>query len=313
MRSLLLLLAVVLAGCGQAGAGSGAPSADAQQVVSDRGVSLTIPDGWSGVALRGRVQVRDYTGAGDPAAGHVEAFLDELSTAFDNSGYPYPDLSGALAIQPGTYPSPEFAVEAEPGPHLAGAARFFTDAGRRFELLVVYGGDEPPDATVAALNGVLATLRVQPGDFYDTTVAPPSFAPAGGWYVGGDGPTRERPEGDQLCAWASTMPYRDPQACPIPAFTIDQLPPDGMVISVDAYRSWQPLSGDPLPGALVLPAQLGPVQEGGRRSFDISGTVDDTYQVDVSVYVADGATPTPAMRERAQAMLDGLHLPTWPS
>ena len=61
-------------------------------------------------------------------------------------------------------------------------------------------------------------------------------------------------------------PYRDPQACPIPSYTIDALPPTGIVISTNASRDWSTLpTRDPLPHHLSLPARLSPPGEGGWR------------------------------------------------
>ena len=81
----------------------------------------------------------------DPRVGNVRAFLDEFSRAFANDGMPYPNPDGALRIHPGDYPSATFATEADQGRGISGAARFFTDSGRRFELLAQYGGKPAPN------------------------------------------------------------------------------------------------------------------------------------------------------------------------
>ena len=314
MRRILLLVGALAAACGHAAASSGGSQGSqvAGATVAGRGVSIVVPEGWQADVARGRIQIQDYAGTGDPAVGQVQAFLREYSQALAaGDGFPYPELAGPLTIQPGEYPSVQFAQDATQGPGITGAARFFTASGRRFELFARYGGDPPAAAAGAGLNDILATLRVQPGDFYPGTLDPPAFSPAQGWYIGGDGPTGARPEGDQLCAWASTIPYRDPQNCPIAAYTIDALPPDGMVISANAYRNWSLPHGQ-LPETLTLPGQLGSPGEGGRRSLDIQGIAPGGYYVEISVNVAADATLTPAMRNQAQAMVDSLHLPTWP-
>ena len=45
---------------------------------------------------------------------------------------------------------------------------------------------------------------------------------------------------------------------------------------------------------------------------EIHGTAASGYTVQIYVYIATDATPTQATRDRAQAMLNGLRLPTWP-
>jgi hypothetical protein len=312
MRGVVLVLGALAAGCGQGVAGSSDGSHVAATTVSARGVSIAVPDGWQANASPGHIEIQDYDGHGDPIAGEVQASLSEYSqTLAAEDGFAYPELDGRLTIRPDEYPSAQFAKDAEEIPGVTGAARFFTVSGRLFELYARYGGDPPPTDSVARLNEILRTLRVQPGDFFPGTLDPPAFTPTAGWQVGGDTPTGARPEGDQLCAWASTIPYRDPQNCPIAAYTIDALPVDGMVISVNIYRNWS-LPNDQLPQKLTLPAQLGPPGEGGRRSLDISGMSPGGYYVDISVNIAADATLTPTMRSRAQAMVDSLRPPSWP-
>ncbi len=248
MRWCVVLLALAVCGCGHAATAGSRDSTPAGTVVSGHGIAVTLPSGWHVVVLRGRTEIQNYDGNRDPRVGNVRAFLDEFSQAFANDGMPYPKLDGALRIHPGDYPSATFATEADQRRDISGAARFFTESGRRFELLVQYGGKPAPQSTVSELNHVLATVAIQPGDFYPGTLDPPTFSRIRGWAVGRDAPTHARPEGDQLCAWASTIPYRDPQACPIPSYTIDALPHTGIVISTDASRDWSTLpTGDPLP------------------------------------------------------------------
>jgi hypothetical protein len=319
MRPMTLVVWVVLAaGCGQAatvGSDGSQRSQPAGTAVAGRGVSLSLLDGWHADVVRGRIQFQDYLGQGDPAAGQVHAFLSEYSPALAASdGFPYPELAGPLTLTPGEFPSAQFARDADQGPGITAAARFFTVAGRRFEVFAQYGGDPPPSAAVAELNDILATFHAQPGDFYPGTVNGPAFEPASGWYIGGDAPIEARPEGDQLCAWASTTPYQDSHSgnCPIAARTIDALPPDGMVISARAYRSWS-LPTDQLPEPLTLPDELGPPGEGGRKSLDIHGMTPHWYYLEISVNFAPQARLTPAMRSQAQAMVDRLQLPAaWP-
>ena len=238
--------------------------------IHDDNVSLRLPRRWEGQALQGRLQIRDYShgrwGAAPPP-GHVWAVIDEESRRFALAGgLPHPPLSGPLTIRPGEYSTPQLR-----GGDF-GAARTFRLNGRYFELMVIFGDKHPAPAVVDRLNRVLRTLRVGPALQSSAPLQPPAFSAAPGWQTGHSRGAPTQPQGDQLCAWASTIRYRDPNVCPIAAFTINALRPGQMVISVDIHRDWGTLNAPPLSAHPVVPAKLGPTQEGGRRSATIFGT-----------------------------------------
>ena len=307
MRFVCLAAVLVLtAACGSAGTAT--PAEVVAHRVADHGVSVRIPRGWVAQPLRGRLVLANFRGAHAPGPGQVWAAIDEIShDPRDPVGFPFPPLrAGSLRIRPGEYPSAEWK-----GGDI-GAARLFAAAGRRFELMVVYGDRHPSGGVVRRLDAVLRTLVVRPGDRYTATLEPPRFTRLAGWRIGGDGETHERPEGDQLCAWATTIRYRDHSACPIPTSTIGALPPGGMVISVDEYRDWNAPQGPVLPPHPVVPRRITVMAEGGYRSADIRGTLPDGATVEIAVYVGSREPFTRAMRRRAQMMVDRLELPPWP-
>jgi hypothetical protein len=278
------------------------------RVIHDDNVSLRLPRGWQGQALQGRLQIRDYNHGrwAAPPPGHVWAAIDEESRGFAlGGGLPFPPLSGPLTIRPGEYSTPEL------GGGDLGAARTFRLNGRYFELMVIFGDKHPAPHVVNRLNHVLRTLAVGPALQSSAPLPPPAFSPAAGWQTGHSRGAPTQPQGDQLCAWASTIRYRDPNACPIAAYTINALRPGQMVISVAIHRDWGTLGGPRLPAHPVVPAKLGPTQEGGRRSATIYGT-RSTYTVEINVWVGYGQPFTAAMHRRAQQEIDRLALPAWP-
>jgi hypothetical protein len=303
----LAAIAALSAACSSGTTATHPGGEDSGYRVADHGVSLRVPPGWTTQSLRGRLTLENFAGSHTPGQGQVWAAIDELSLdPRDPIGFPFPRLEGNLRIRPGQYPSPEWK-----GGDL-GAARLFAAAGRHFELMVVYGDRHPSGTVVHSLDAALSTLIVHPGNHYLGTLEPPRFAHHAGWRVGSSAATHERPEGDQLCAWASTIRYRDSNTCPIPSFTIDALPPGGMVISVDKYRDWNPPRGAALPAHPVVPNTITVMAEGGYRSATLTGTTPDRTTVEIDVYIGRHGRFTPAMRQRAQTMLDQLNLPAWP-
>jgi hypothetical protein len=194
--------------------------------------------------------------------------------------------------------------------------RSFVAGGRKFVLSVASGSLPPNPATLAEANGALAALRVEPGDFYPGTVEPATFAPASGWSTGTSGLTDVEPEGEQTTTWASTVAYRDaPDQFP-PHETLAALPPDGIAIVAWLSRA---------PGRRSeLPAGAPPFRLDEAQTSSFEGVPDDraTYRIlarapdrfDVTLWVFFGrANPDSAQLARAQAELDRLRLPDWPS
>jgi hypothetical protein len=278
----------------------------ASRRIIDNGVTVRLPTGWTGRSLHGRLEVRNYAGTNDPSAGQVWAAIDEYGVGLAMSGgLRYPELNGSLSIRPGQFTNAR----------LAGgdfdASRLFSSHGRFFQLKVVYGDATPSAATIRSLNGVLATLKIEPTTAPPVRLEPALFRSAGGWHTGGDSATIEQPEGTQLCAWASTIRYRDQGACPIPSNTISALKGDDMVISVTVARTWARPEPNQLPRHITVPAAVTTVAEGGYRSVTIEGRARTGYDVVIQVYIARTEQFTSSMRLRAQQEIDRLRLPDW--
>ena len=301
------VIATVCAGCGLGPGAVG--TGDASRPVTEQGVSLSLPSGWKGQALQGRLQIRDYADGrwGAPPPGHVWAAIDERSRSFAGvDGLPYPPLTRPLSVRPGQFSSRVL------GTGDLGAARLFRRDGRYFELAVVYGDTHPSRSLVDRLNAVLGTLVVRRITHPPAMLQPPTFAAATGWHAGHSPAMRAQPQGDQLCAWASTIRYRDRNPCPIPTSTIRALRAGQMVISIDVYRDWSFRRSSPLPPRLVVPRTVTSGTEGGYTSAHIFGTTRRST-VEIDVYVGFGQPFTTTMRARAQREIDRLRLPRWPA
>jgi hypothetical protein len=149
-------------------------------------------------------------------------------------------------------------------------------------------------------------------------VAPPALLPPRpGWHVGA---VRVATPGCSQCvetaSWASTIPYRD-RPGDFPQRTIAVLRGRGIVIWV--MRSWQPsppawmLRRAPL--RIVRPA-IHSNFEGNPTNGRVSQWLGTTWRAGsyVTVYVFFGSpTPSVALVSRAQAELDELRLPAWPT
>lgn len=310
LRWLVGLIVVLVSACdGSAAPADSGPPAGVAARVSDHGVSLRVPRGWFAKSLRGRLEVQSYHGR-QPGPGQVWAAIDEFSRdPVDPIGSTFPPLHGRLGIRPGQFPPPRSEWQ---GGDLS-AARYFASGHRHFELMVIYGDHHPPVPVVRGLDAILGTLRVEPANHYVGRLRPPRFQSEAGWHVASTPATRERPEGDQLCARASTIRYRDTNTCPIPSYTIDALPPGGMVITVDKYRDWgAPGRVSRLRRHPIVPAAIKDWGEGGYRSATTIGTTRDGSTVEIDVFIGRVGNFTAQMRRRAQAMMNHLDMPTWP-
>ena len=185
-------------------------------------------------------------------------------------------------------------------------------SGRKF-ILWAYAGSKPADATaLEQANEALASLRVEPGDFYPGEVEPASFEPASGWHTGSAGPVEIEPGGEQTQSWTSTVPYRDePDQFP-PHETLAVLPPDG--IAIVAWVSRHPWERSELPAG-EPPFQLGDARQGpfegippDRGPYQLTANMRGRF--DVVLWIFFGRThPTDDQAERAQAELARLQLP----
>lgn len=262
------------------------------------GIQLVLPPGWKGGVSHGLVEF-----AGDGL---------ELKL-LENAGSDAPFVT---ARQPLQLVPTEF-VPREPGSSVNASAittRSFISAGRRFVLSATAASLPPSADADAAANAALATLKVEPGDFYPGIVEPAVFRPAPGWHTGTSGPAEVDPDSEGTFTWAATIPYLDPpNALPMQR-TLDALPPDGIVIFVSLLRSHHWQNGFP---ALRLPYDLGEAERGpfegvpgDRATYRITARAPGGY--DLMLWLFFGRPePTREQLARAEAQLQRLTLPDW--
>jgi hypothetical protein len=277
------------------------------------GVELTLPRGWHGRVSSGLVEAASYQlpRDADPAALLPPARHQIALRLEERGGSDAPFVTARLPLE--LAPSEFVAPAPGSGEHVAAlSGRSFVASGRKF-VLWVFAGSVRPDATaLAEANEALATLRVEPGDFYPGQVEPATFAPAPGWYTGTGGPAKIEPAGEQTDSWASTVPYGDPPNQFPPHATLAALPADG--IAIVAWLARHPSNRSELPAGRP-PFQLTDAQRG---PFEGVPPTFATYQIgayvpgrfDVVLWVFFGrAHPPSAQLDRAQAELERLRLP----
>ena len=262
--------------------------------ISGFGLHASVPSGWEGGIARGAIhagdQLIDLT---------ITEFAAPDAASFVTGRMP-------LTIGPAEFVRLQGGTGYETG-------RSFLAAGRAFQLWVRSPDESPVRASLERVNAFLASLRAEPGDFYPGTVDPAAFAPAEGWDTGSTGPAEIQPDGQQTMSWASTVPYRDSGLQFPPSATLGALPPDGIVLTVrlDQHGS----EGGP---PVEPPFRLGDFRE---ASFEGLGAENDPRSFrgrygdyDVEIWALFGREhPTPEQLTRAQAELDRLQLPDWPS
>ncbi|MBD0348737.1 MAG: hypothetical protein ICV59_06260, partial [Thermoleophilia bacterium] len=239
--------------------------------------------------------------------------LFEFEPPPDEQAEVFPPLDGTTTLTPD-----EFVHDEELPPELYGARRKFSLAGRAFVAFAT--ARMRPDAhALRPLNDALATLRVERGDFCPGPVEPPRFPARPGWHVGASGPQRVRADGDFLAAWASTVPYRD-EPFSVPRMTMEELPPDGiaMTIWLARHNRWPPTLASRDAPVLDPPFGLSDLtwrERAGRLPRDLPihhlfARVADIYYVEI--WLAFGReAPTLQQRREADAMLHELRLPDW--
>lgn len=278
------------------------------------GIDLTLPPGWDGRISSGVVE------AASSGVSHGAATSDPLSVGRNDVAIRLAEHGGSDApFVTAKLPLQLAATELiRPGPGsgeevAALTGRSFVASGRQFDLWA-YAGSLPPSPTaLAEANGVLATLRIEPGDFYPGQVDPATFAAAQGWYAGTSGPAQIEPDGEETSSWVSTVPYRDPPNQFPPHETLAALPPDG--IAIVAWLLRNPGSRSELP-ARQPPFELAQAHEGpfegvpsDRATYQIAARVAGRF--DLTLWTFFGRPqPTREQLERAQAELDRLRLPS---
>jgi hypothetical protein len=271
--------------------------ADAKRI-EGHGISMRLPDGWDGSVGRGTLE------ASTPG---LRLILRE------NGGTDAPFVTGKTPIRlsAAEFVGPSGGLD----PKIAAmTGRSFVEGGRDFVLDVEADSLPPSAELVTQANQALATLQIEPGDFYPGTVDPATFTSADGWHTGTSGSTEVRPDGEQTESWASTIPYLDePQQFPS-SKTLEQLPPDGVVIYVTLFG----------PAARALDGPTSPFRIAqANREYPWEGQVGDIplysiqgrepgqlYRVGLAIFFGRNH-PTPDQIAAADAELARLKLPDW--
>jgi len=270
--------------------------------IQDYGIRMRLPADWKGKVTRGEL------GAG---SAHIQLRLLErggTDVAFAAAKLPI-ELSDAEFVDPGIGFDPKI---------VAGTGRSFIDHGREFVLWVEADSLPPNPRAVEQANQALATLVVEPGDFYPGKVEPATLATANGWHTGTNGPVEVQPEGQQTSTWASTIPYRDdPQE--FPHETLEQLPPQGIVLTVQLFGPDKNGGGrnraDRPPFRLSQAERSYPWegQIGKIPLYHIGGRVPgQRYDVDIAVFFGR-LHASPGQMRVADEELKRLTFPDWSS
>ena len=311
------------------------PAATAPSLLGPRyGIAVTLPAGWDGRLGRGALHAASFPLPADipgwtrNAAERLEGD-DVLVALFENEQQrspplelaEYPKLGGPLRLDAGDFQPFDGVTEDSRATGHGYARRTFRLSGRFFVLFVEAGEQVPPPAALAALNELLGSLTVEPGDFFPGTVEPARFPPREGWFVGTSGPDESRASGEFTTTWAATIPYADEWNALPPFETLRRLLREGIVIWVALSRSnrFPPRpEGDATFPAREPPFSLGNFEprgswEGQVRDLPeylLLATVRGEYNLDLRVYFGR-PDPTDAMLSEAQAMLDRLELAAW--
>jgi hypothetical protein len=203
------------------------------------GIELTLPPGWHGGISSGVLEAASFdlskgaAASGPPVVGRSDVAIRLV----EHGGSDAPFLTARLPLElaPTEFIAPG-SGSGEQVPALTG--RSFVANDRQF-VLWAYAGSLPPSATgLAEANEALATLRIEPGDFYPGEVEPAIFAATAGWSTGTSGSEEVEPGGEQTSSWASTIPYRD---------SPEQFPPHETVVECPRFgghlRAWSAVSG----------------------------------------------------------------------
>jgi hypothetical protein len=279
------------------------------------GLELTLPPGWDGRVSYGVVEAASFdlsqaAGVSGPlSVGRNDVAIRLVEHGGSDAPFVTARLPLELAPTEFVPPGPGFG---ERVPALTG--RSFVASGRQFVLWASAGSLPPSPTALAEANEALATLRIEPGDFYPGEVDPGTFAAAPGWVTGTSGPAQVEPDGEQTSTWASTVPYRDPPNQFPPDETLAALPPDG--IAIVAWLFGHPGRRSELP-ARQTPFELAQAQEGpfegvpsDRAAYRILAHVPGRF--DVTLWIFFGRPhPGGEQLDRAQAEVDRLRLPDW--
>jgi hypothetical protein len=176
-----------------------------------------------------------------------------------------------------------------------------------------FEGDGVVDETVGSAQSIAPTETTPPPDDGAVEYAAPFFMGVDGWHTR-DPWTVE--DGTAAWAWASTIPFeeadRSDTAPAIPPATIEQLPPDGIVVTALATPwSFDPELG-PYPPVADRPLDLGQATLRGPEAEEPPGdySILETETGYILVRVYFGMTdPSAELIGEAQHELDTLEIP----
>ena len=316
-------LALIAAGCGAERSASG-------QLGPRYGVSASLPEGWYGRLSRGALVAATFP---LPREGSVSlremAFLqleeDDVrvllfENAPENRSPPtdlgeYPTLVGELQFEASDFSSTDGNSDDSALTGHGFARRTVRTLNRLFVVFVETGVRPPRPRALAELNELLGSLEVQAGDFYPGAVAPPRFTARPGWHLGTSGPDEVDADGEFTTSWAATIPYADEWNALPPVQTLERLPRDGIVLWLGLSRTnrFPPPKEIRRPPFRLSEFERVDFWEGQVHDvpeYRLWGTVGEDIHLDLRVYFGR-PDPTAAVRDEAQAMLEGLELPEW--
>jgi hypothetical protein len=206
-------------------------------------------------------------------------------------------------------PTPNGSMDRDPlhGRIIAGVVAFAVFLAAAVFAWMGFRADRAPHEPVSQPPVTL------PGPPSDYRYLYPFFRETAAWHVHDQG---EVPADAGSVAWASTIPFDpadlDANAPAIPPATIEQLPPDGVVLTAEVVPSafdpglgpWPPGSFDGL--RLAEATVRGPDAEEPPGSYAVY-EIDGSYVL-VRAYFGD-AHPSPATLDATQAELDTLEIP----
>jgi hypothetical protein len=187
-----------------------------------------------------------------------------------------------------------------------------------FQVVIKLGPEVAP-GQLDVVNGLLSSLAPTDEDPSPVVNPPaveyatPFFPYREGWHTRDFGPVDR---GSAAVAWASTVPFhpadRSDRAPAIPPWTIEQLPPDGIVVTALVTPwGWDPAAG-PYPPEAQQPLDLGQATLRGPEAEEPPGdySILEIQPGYVLVRVYFGvANPSAELVARAQRELDTLEIP----
>lgn len=275
------------------------------------GIEFALPPGWHGRISSGVVEAAsfDLSQQADPPAPFSGTADDLLLRLVEHGGSDAPYITARFPLRLATTEFVE-PQNGERAPALSG--RSFVASGRQFLLTISAGALSPDPTVIAQANEVLASLRIEPGDFYPGAVEPATFAAASGWYTGTGGPAAIEPDGEQTATWASTVPFRGDVYSTLSGLGLDDIVVSVLLWRTTLFDSHLPMREPPyrIDDFEILSGWEGQVDD--VPEYRLWVRRDSQYNVDARVYFGR-PHPTSEQLERGQAELNRLTLPDWPS